>query len=173
MIYSRWKQNFAKPGTFWGNSLVFQKMEKHHRPLQEFAMQHFNIPRQGKILDIGCGGGVFIAEMLKRAPKASFCGVDHSPLSVKKSRAYNCKAVKSGNVTIVEGSVSSLPLRDGEFDVATASETVYFWPDIVNDFREVHRILKPGGDFVICCDTCDREAAKKYRHDQRNECLFH
>lgn len=36
------------------------------------------------------------------------------------------------------------------FDFATAFETVYFWPDLVQSFREVKRILKPGGTFLIC-----------------------
>ena len=36
------------------------------------------------------------------------------------------------------------------FDVVTAFETVYFWPDILRCFREVRRVLKPGGTFLIC-----------------------
>ena len=53
---------------------MFWKMNKHHRPLQEFAMRFFRIPEQGKVLDIGCGGGFFIASMLRRAPEAYTAG---------------------------------------------------------------------------------------------------
>ncbi len=162
MIYQRWKQNFARPGTFWGNFLVFSKMEKEHRPLQELAMRHFKIPENGKVLDIGCGGGVFIAQMLERVPSAHFTGVDYSPVSVKKTLKFNRKAVKAGKVEVIEGSVSELPFENAVFDVVTASETIYFWPEIQKDFCEVCRVLKPDGCFVICCDTCDKVAAQKY-----------
>ena len=59
MFYWKWKQNFARPGVFPGSFLVFWKMNRHHRPLQEFAMRFFRIPERGKILDVGCGGGFF------------------------------------------------------------------------------------------------------------------
>lgn len=49
------------------------------------------------------------------------------------------------------------------FDLATAFETVYFWPGLEHCFREVCRILKPGGFFMICneSDGTD-ETSRKY-----------
>ena len=125
-------------------------------------MRFFRIPEQGKVLDIGCGGGFFIASMLRRAPEAHFCGVDYSPVSVKKTLAFNRRAVRTGQVEAVEGSVSNLPFAEASFDLATASETIYFWPDPANDVREVFRVLRPGGTFAVCCDSSNPETAKKY-----------
>ena len=45
------------------------------------------------------------------------------------------------------------------FDLVTAFETVYFWPDLLRSFREVFRILKPGGAFFIC-NECGGESDK-------------
>ena len=42
---------------------------------------------------------------------------------------------------------------DNWFDAVTAFETVYFWPDPPRCFREVHRVLKPGGTFLICNES--------------------
>ena len=92
----------------------------------------------------------------------SLYGIDHSPLCVKQSLRYNRKAVKEGRVQILEASVSNIPYRDYSFDLVTACETVYFWPDPVRDFGEVRRVLRSGGLFVICCDSCDPIACKKY-----------
>ena len=39
---------------------------------------------------------------------------------------------------------------------------IYFWPDPANDVREVFRVLRPGGTFVVCCDSSNPETAKKY-----------
>ncbi|MDR3284843.1 MAG: class I SAM-dependent methyltransferase [Treponema sp.] len=59
----------------------------------------------------------------------------------------------AGRTKIKEGSVSQIPWQDGEFDIVTAFETVYFWPDFVNDLREIRRTLKPGGLFFICNES--------------------
>lgn len=125
-------------------------------------MRFFELPEKGRVLDVGCGGGSFIAMMLKRAPGTQFHGVDYSPVSVKKSLSFNRGAVRGGQVKIVQGSVSALPFEPDFFDLVTASETIYFWPDPANDVREVARVLKPGGVFAVCCDAADKEAAKKY-----------
>ena len=46
-----------------------------------------------------------------------------------------------------------MPFEDNTFDIVTAFETVYFWPDIEKSFGEVKRVLKPGGMFLIGCET--------------------
>ena len=50
---------------------------------------------------------------------------------------------------VLEGNVANLPFEDNTFDIVTAFETVYFWPDIEKCFGEVKRVLKPGGIFLI------------------------
>ena len=84
------------------------------------------------------------------------------PVSVKKTLAFNRRAVRTGQVEAVEGSVSNLPFAEASFDLATASETIYFWPDPANDVREVFRVLRPGGTFAVCCDSSNPETAKRY-----------
>ena len=49
-----------------------------------------------------------------------------------------------------QASVAELPFKAEQFDVVTAFETVYFWPELAQNFREVYRVLKPGGVFFIC-----------------------
>ena len=46
-----------------------------------------------------------------------------------------------------QASVAELPFEAEQFDVVTAFETVYFWPELAQNFREVYRVLKPGGVF--------------------------
>jgi ubiquinone/menaquinone biosynthesis C-methylase UbiE len=46
--------------------------------------------------------------------------------------------------------VSQIPWEDGAFDLVTAFETVYFWPDFEGGLKEVRRVLKPGGTLFIC-----------------------
>ena len=54
-----------------------------------------------------------------------------------------------GRVEILHGSVSSLPFPNRMFDLVTAVNSHYYWPDLVNDMQEVLRVLKPGGRLVL------------------------
>lgn len=80
-------------------------------------------------------------------------GIDYSPVSCGESRAFNAAAVAAGAVDVVEGSVDALPFPDGAFDVATTVESFYFWPHPAADLREVRRVLKPGGTFLLVADV--------------------
>jgi SAM-dependent methyltransferase len=89
-------------------------------------------------------------QMRKRGLVGKVCGLDYSEISVAKTAKLNRKAVLSGRAEIRQGSVSQNPWPNNTFDMVTAFETVYFWPDFLNDLREVRRVLKPGGRFFIC-----------------------
>ena len=60
-----------------------------------------------------------------------------------------------------QGSVEQIIFASGWFDAVTAFETVYFWPDLLQCFREVHRVLKPGGTFLICNECGDANSGGK------------
>jgi ubiquinone/menaquinone biosynthesis C-methylase UbiE len=50
-------------------------------------------------------------------------------------------------------SVSQLPFPSGMFDLATAIETLYYWPDLNADLAEILRVLKPGGTLMIAAEA--------------------
>ena len=52
-----------------------------------------------------------------------------------------------------QGSVSQLPFPDNVFDLVTAAETHYFWPDLAADTREVFRVLRPGGTVILIVEA--------------------
>jgi len=56
-------------------------------------------------------------------------------------------------VEIREGSVSQLPFSEDVFDLVTAVETHFWWPDLPADMREVLRVLKPGGTLIIIAEV--------------------
>jgi ubiquinone/menaquinone biosynthesis C-methylase UbiE len=56
-------------------------------------------------------------------------------------------------VEIREGSVSQLPFSEDMFDLVTAVETHFWWPDLPADMREVLRVLKPGGTLIIVAEV--------------------
>ena len=126
-------------------------MNKEHTPVSLWGLKHLNIKSDDIILDIGCGGGININRMAKDAKKVY--GIDYSIESVKLSKKVNEKFIEEQKVEIIKGNVEKLPFEDNTFDIVTAFETVYFWPNIEKCFGEVKRILKPGGTFLIGLET--------------------
>jgi SAM-dependent methyltransferase len=69
------------------------------------------------------------------------------------SRANNRKAIAEGRVEIRQASVSRLAFSDDTFDLVTAVETHFYWPDLAADMAEILRVLKPGGTLVLIAET--------------------
>ena len=72
---------------------------------------------------------------------------------MEKAKDCNKDMIASGRCKVIQGNVAELPFEDGGFDLATAFETVYFWPGIEKCFAEVCRVLKDGGMFLICNES--------------------
>lgn len=133
-------------------------MNLGHVRLHQWGLKAAGIQADDKVLDVGCGGGKAIAKILKET-RREVAGVDHSPEAVDTTRRVNRGAVTSGRLRVMEGSVERLPFRDGFFDVVTAFETTYFWPDLHTGLIEIHRVLGRGGRLVIVNEYADRLAA--------------
>ena len=115
------------------------------------------------MLDCGCGGGANIKTLLKLCPKGKVQGIDYSAVSVEKARKVNARAIAAGRCTVQQASVAELPFEAEQFEVVTAFETVYFWPELAQNFREVYRVLKPDGIFFICNEANgDTDKDKKW-----------
>ena len=54
---------------------------------------------------------------------------------------------------LCKAGVSALPFDEAYFDTVTAVETVYFWPDPEEDFKEIFRVMKPGGHLMILTEA--------------------
>ena len=148
-LLSKIFSNTRKPEGFFGKLMVNGMNGGGHADLANWALSSVRIKEDNQILDIGCGGGANIARLLQRTPKGKVQGVDYSPVSVAKSKKVNAKAIAEGRCQVQEANVAQLPFEENTFDLITAFETIYFWPDIEHCFNEVKRALKPGGQFVI------------------------
>ena len=140
-----------KPSGFFGRFILWD-MNRHHSRLTDWGLSHVSIKLNDKVLDIGCGGGRTINKLATMASAGKAYGVDYSDDSVAAAKRSNARWIDIGRVEIQHGSVSKLPFADNAFDHATAIETHLFWPDLPNDFREIFRVLKPGGALLIVAE---------------------
>ena len=104
------------------------------------------IPSSPKILDIACGTGDLAFESLKQIPDAELTGVDLTQpmLDLFKKKAGEKKLA----ITIEKGDVEELRFSDNSFDGATIGFGTRNFTHLLVAFREIHRVLKPGGVFV-------------------------
>jgi ubiquinone/menaquinone biosynthesis C-methylase UbiE len=128
-------------------------MNSSHSKLTDWGLGHISIENHRTILDVGCGGGRTVSKLAAIVRQGKVYGVDYSDLSVAATKRTNARWIDLGRVEIRQGSVSQLPFPDGMFDLVTAVETHYFWPDLPADMREVCRVLKAGGTFIIIAEV--------------------
>lgn len=147
--------NARNPKGELGNELL-DKMNINHEGLARWSLSHLDVSNDDTILDIGCGGGVNVKRFLEMTENKVY-GIDYSKLAVGRSIKLNQVAIDEDRCEIIEGSVSDLPFNDNSFDIATAFETVYFWPDFVNDLKEVLRVLKDDGILFIANEALPKE----------------
>ncbi len=147
-LFKDYVSQTRKPKGFLGKMMV-NGMNGGHARMADWGMSHLNTITPEEIVEIGCGGGRNAGALLKKYPFSHVTAIDYSDVSVSKASAYNADAIKSGRCEVKQEDVSALTLPEEKFDLATAFETIYFWPGLKECFSQVAKILKPGGVFMI------------------------
>jgi len=156
-----------KPAGLLGR-FVLWNMNSRHSKVTDWGMSHILIDKRDTILDAGCGGGRTVNKLAAIASQGKVYGVDFSGASVAFARRINKQWIDTGRVEIREASVSQLPFAADLFNVVTAVETHFWWPDLPSDMREVLRVLKPGGVLIVIAEvykganTVTAKLAEKY-----------
>ncbi len=156
-LLSKIFSNTRKPEGFFGKMMVNGMNGGGHAQMANWALSSVSIKEDDQILDIGCGGGANIARLLQRTPKGVVQGIDYSPVSVAKSSKVNAKAIAEGRCKVQEASVVKLPFGENTFDLITAFETIYFWPDIEHCFGEVKRCSNPVDNLSLSTSRTARD----------------
>jgi len=145
-------------GTFYAGL-----MNIGHSRVTRWGLNHVLINKNDTLLDIGCGGGKTVNTLAKMATEGKIYGIDYSEVSVAVATKTNKRFIDAGRVEILHASVDSLPFPDNLFDLATAVESYYFWPNLIDNLKEIRRVLKPGGSLILI-NECYRDE----RFEKRN-----
>lgn len=102
-------------------------------------------PQSGeRALDLGCGVGHTLRRI---APLVSFAvGADATPEMMQAGRAG---VVSAANAAFAQSDATALPFADATFDLATCRLAAHHFSDALSAFREVARVLRAGGRFVL------------------------
>jgi SAM-dependent methyltransferase len=150
----------CKKPSGWLGRFVLWSMNSRHSKVTDWGLSQVSIREADIILDVGCGGGRTVNKLAAISTQGKVYGLDHSGSSVAMARKVNRQWIEMGRADVREGSVSQLPFADGTFDLVTAVETHFWWPDLPTDMREVLRVLKPSGTLVVIAEIYKGAATK-------------
>ena len=122
-------RQFRSPEGWLGRFLLWD-MNRRHSRVTDWGLNPISVTTNDTILDVGCGGGRTISKLAARAPQGKVYGIDHSSESVAAATKTNAESIGAGRVQIQQASVSELPFPDDLFDLVTAVETHFWWPDM-------------------------------------------
>ena len=160
-LFKKIMNQTRKPQGFLGG-MMLDGMNNGHAKVADWGLAHLTTIAPEKILEVGCGGGRNAYQLLQKYPSSKLTAVDYSETSLEKTKQFNSEMIKKGRCNVQKGDVSALNI-DEQYDLATAFETIYFWPGLEKCFSEVNKALKPGGTFMIVNEaTGDDQASLKY-----------
>ncbi|NUS01087.1 MAG: methyltransferase domain-containing protein [Nonomuraea sp.] len=124
-----------------------------HRPSNRkrniWAVSLLDVQPTDRVLEIGFGPGIAIAEFAARATRGHVFGIDHSQAMVRRATRRNAAAVRAHRVHLMHASVERLPSFGDPLDIILAVNSVGFWPDPAERLRELRRLLRPGGRIAL------------------------
>src|SRR5687768_4120467 len=100
-----------------------------NRRINRAAVEALAIAPAERVLDVGFGGGVGLALVL-RTSAGRVMGIDISSEMVERARVRLAGAVAAGRLELMQAGVDAIPAGAGDFDAVYTVNTIYFWPDV-------------------------------------------
>jgi ubiquinone/menaquinone biosynthesis C-methylase UbiE len=101
--------------------------------------------RRGVCLDLGSGSAMLAMAVARLAPQMQVIAFDFSTPSMQIAMENIAAAQLEKQIRCETGDVHALPFADGTVDLIVSRGSMFFWDDLENAFREIYRVLAPGG----------------------------
>jgi ubiquinone/menaquinone biosynthesis C-methylase UbiE len=160
---SRWHHRFVdltarRPAGRLGR-LLYRDAKQHHESFR-YLLDKLALTPDDVLLDVCCGGGTLLQMALQTVNRAA--GLDYSPDMVALTKENNQQAVAAGRLDVRQGDAVSLPWPDATFDAVANANAFVFIEEPLRCLRETHRVLTPGGRFVMVTTAPRRFARLVY-----------
>jgi ubiquinone/menaquinone biosynthesis C-methylase UbiE len=101
------------------------------------------VQQPASVLDVGCGTGKLLRQARTYWPEAQLIGVDPANGMIEMAKRL------TPNATFLIGMAEALPLQDASVDLALSTISFHHWQDQAAGIREIARVLRPGGYFLL------------------------
>lgn len=124
-----------------------------------------NIKESDVVLDVGSGGGldVFLASK-KVGPKGKVIGLDMTEQMIERAK-QNARKGNYNNVEFKLGEAEDIPVKDNSIDLVMSNCVINLAPNKEKVYREIYRVLKPGGRFVISDIVTEKELDESIKNN--------
>jgi ubiquinone/menaquinone biosynthesis C-methylase UbiE len=133
--FDQWSSNYESS---WMQRALFD--QTHQAAL---ALAASVVHQHESVLDVGCGTGRLLRRAYRYWPEAQLIGVDPAQGMIEKAKLL------TPNATFFTAMAESLPLQDNSVDLAISTTSFHHWQDQSAGIREVARVLRPGGYFIL------------------------
>ncbi|MDD5457736.1 MAG: class I SAM-dependent methyltransferase [Candidatus Margulisbacteria bacterium] len=148
LIPSRYSSEQSRKPTGWfGRNIITYILSRSNYSLIDFMQSLYKGQKSDVIADIGFGPGILFPMLENKAAK--LVGIDFSEDMILLAQKKYKKLIRDGRLELKNASIASLPYPNEYFDAIFSANTIYFWPDPEQNAREVLRVLKPGGKFIV------------------------
>ena len=136
-----------------------------NRRRNQWVVSLLDVRPADRVLEIGYGPGIAVAELSRLATSGMVVGIEHSEVMRRAASRRNAAGVRAGRVDLRLGSVESLPDFGETFDTILSVNSMGFWSDHVARLRTLRGALRPGGTIAIAsqprCPGASRETAAR------------
>lgn len=128
---------------------IGKALNESNRGLYEMAFEMMSLHKNDRVLEIGFGNGMHFPEYFRLQPRLTVTGVDFSKEMCEEAQALNADLIASKKLSLYCEETSALPFSDNRFHLAVALNVIYFLDPLEIHLKEIRRVLKPNGQFLI------------------------
>ena len=113
------------------------------------TLELLDVGERSRVLEVGFGHGRTLARAAELAPQGFVAGIDVSAAMVAMAQTFNRDSIAKGLMEVQRASSVRIPYPDQSFDRVYAVHTLYFWNDPLAHLKEIRRVCREGGRFVL------------------------
>ena len=137
----------------WGTETAEWYAEKHGEyATNKLGLESLKLEDDFTVVDIGCGTGCALRHASEKVTNGTLIGIDPVPRMIEIAREKTSGHSAEERITYYEGSAEDLPIKNSFADVVLAFDSYDHWQDQAIGLKEVRRVLKPNGLFVVVKD---------------------